>query len=334
MVAVGTPDIGGSRASMCLMAAEELGIDYDRVRTYVADTGALGFNDVSAGSRVTFACGMATIQAARDVIAEMCGRVAKIWGIPADAVTWEDGCAKPSGSNAGDFEPMSLAAIAKIQAETGGRSPAHAEFSAKGVGVSFGTHVVDVEVDPETGARHGAALSGDPGRRQGDSSELCRGPVPGGAAQGVGWAINEEYVYGADGRCRTRASWTTACGRLGFADDRHGDRRGAQPGHPYGVRGVGETSIIPPMAAVANAVARATGVRMTSLPISPPKLLAALGAASPKLAGAARRISDDRLGKARGAMLAHRASALTRPVVRDPSPCGSRRAGRPRRRRP
>ena len=56
------------------------------------------------------------------------------------------------------------------------------------------------------------------------------------------------------------------------------------PDHPYGVRGVGETSIIPPMAAVANAVARATGVRMPSLPMSPPKLLAALDAASAKLA--------------------------------------------------
>ena len=285
MVAVGTPDIGGSRASMCLMAAEELGIDYDRVRTYVADTGALGFNDVSAGSRVTFACGMATIQAARDVIAEMCGRVAKIWGIPADAVTWEDGCAKPSGANAGDFEPMSLAAIAKIQAETGGPIAGHAEFSAKGVGVSFGTHVVDVEVDPETGRvtvlRY--LVTQDAGKAIHPS--YVEGQFQGGAAQGVGWAINEEYVYGADGRLQNP----------GFLDYRMPVASDLpmidtvivevpNPGHPYGVRGVGETSIIPPMAAVANAVARATGVRMTSLPMSPPKLLAALGAASPKLA--------------------------------------------------
>jgi len=285
MVAVGTPDIGGSRASMCLMAAEELGIDYDRVCTYVADTGALGFNDVSAGSRVTFACGMATIQAARDVIAEMCGRVAKIWGIPADAVTWEDGCAKPSGANAGDFEPMSLAAIAKIQAETGGPIAGHAEFSAKGVGVSFGTHVVDVEVDPETGRitvlRY--LVTQDAGKAIHPS--YVEGQFQGGAAQGVGWAINEEYVYGADGRLQNP----------GFLDYRMPVASDLpmidtvivevpNPGHPYGVRGVGETSIIPPMAAVANAVARATGMRMTSLPISPPKLLAALGAASAKLA--------------------------------------------------
>jgi CO/xanthine dehydrogenase Mo-binding subunit len=48
------------------------------------------------------------------------------------------------------------------------------------------------------------------------------------------------------------------------------------PTHPYGVRGVGETPIVPPLAAVANAVAHATGVRMQALPISPPRLLAAL----------------------------------------------------------
>ena len=111
------------------------------------------------------------------------------------------------------------------------------------------------------------------------------GQFQGGAAQGVGWAINEEYVYGADGRLQNP----------GFLDYRMPVASDLpmidtvivevpNPGHPYGVRGVGETSIIPPMAAVANAVARATGVRMTSLPISPPKLLAALGAAAPKLA--------------------------------------------------
>ena len=60
-VAVGTPDIGGSRASMCLMAAEELGIPYDKVRAIVADTSSLGYNDITDGSRTTFSTGMATI---------------------------------------------------------------------------------------------------------------------------------------------------------------------------------------------------------------------------------------------------------------------------------
>ena len=119
-LSVGTPDIGGSRASMCLMAAEELGIPYDKVRAIVADTSSLGYNDISEGSRVTFSTGLATISAARDAVTKLCARAAKIWGIPADAVVWENGHAKPSGPNAGNFEPLSLEDLAKKAAKTGG----------------------------------------------------------------------------------------------------------------------------------------------------------------------------------------------------------------------
>ena len=108
----GNPDIGGSRASISLMAAEELGIPYEKVRTIIADTSSLGFSDVTDGSRVTFTVGLATIKAARDAIEKMCSRAARIWGIDEEAVVWEDGAAKPSGPNAGDFPPMTLAEIA------------------------------------------------------------------------------------------------------------------------------------------------------------------------------------------------------------------------------
>ncbi|MGH6959333.1 MAG: xanthine dehydrogenase family protein molybdopterin-binding subunit, partial [Dongiaceae bacterium] len=151
-LAVGTPDIGGSRASMCLMAAEELGIPYDKVRAIVADTSALGYNDVTDGSRTTFATGMATILAARDAIKKLTARAAQIWGIPEEAVTWEKGHAKPAGPNAGNFPPMSIAEIAAQAGATGGPIAGHHEYSADGAGVSFATHICDAEVDPETGA--------------------------------------------------------------------------------------------------------------------------------------------------------------------------------------
>src|SRR5690606_34433479 len=102
---LGTPDIGGSRASMCLMAAEELGIPYDHVRAVIADTSSVGHNDTTDGSRVTFAAGLATISAARNAIKVLCARAAKTWGIAEDAVTWDNGYAKPAGANAGNFEP-------------------------------------------------------------------------------------------------------------------------------------------------------------------------------------------------------------------------------------
>jgi len=78
-VTVGTPDIGGSRASMALMAAEELGIPYENVRVTIADTASLGYNEQSHGSRVTFASGLATIKAARDAKKKLCARAAAKW---------------------------------------------------------------------------------------------------------------------------------------------------------------------------------------------------------------------------------------------------------------
>ena len=276
---VGTPDIGGSRASMCMMAAEELGIEYERVHAIVGDTTSLGYNDTTEGSRVTFSSGMATIKSARAAIEVMRARAAMIWEIPVDAVVWEKGHAKPAGPNAGDFEPMSLADIAAKSGATGGPIAGHAEVNADGAGVSFATHLVDVEVDPETGAvkvlRYTVAQDAGKAIHPG----YVVGQFQGGAAQGIGWALNEEYVYDDMGRLQN----------AGFLDYRvpvASDLPNIDTvivevpntGHPYGVRGVGETSIVPPLAAIANAVSAAAGVRLTDLPMSPPKVLAAIDA--------------------------------------------------------
>jgi CO/xanthine dehydrogenase Mo-binding subunit len=276
-LAVGTPDIGGSRASMCLMAAEELGIGYEQVRTIIADTSSLGYNDVTDGSRVTFASGMATINAARNAVKELCARAAKMWGIPQDAVTWENGHAKPAGANAGAFEPLSIKEIAAVAGNTGGPIAGHFEYSADNAGPSFATHLVDIEVDPETGFTKVLRYTVVQDAGKAVHPTYVEGQYQGGAAQGIGWALNEEYIYGEDGRLQN----------AGFLDYRMPVASDLpmidtvivevpNPGHPYGVRGVGETSIVPPLAAIANAVSAAAGVRMTSLPMSPPKILKAI----------------------------------------------------------
>jgi CO/xanthine dehydrogenase Mo-binding subunit len=276
-LAVGTPDIGGSRASMSLMAAEELGIPYESVRAIVADTSSLGYNDVTDGSRTTFATGMATIFAARDAIKKLCGRAAQIWGIPEDAVVWEKGYARPSGANAGSFEPLSLADIAKSSGNTGGPIAGHTEYNAEGAGVSFATHIVDAEVDKETGrttiTRY--TVLQDAGKAVHPS--YVEGQFQGGAVQGIGWALNEEYIYGKDGRLQNAGFLDY---RIPVASDLPMiDTKIIEipnKGHPYGVRGVGETTIVPPLAAIANAVSAAAGVRLTQLPMSPPKVLKAI----------------------------------------------------------
>ena len=276
-LAVGTPDIGGSRASMCLIAAEELGISYDQVRTVIADTSSLGYNDVTDGSRVTFASGLATINAARNAVKELCARAAKMWGIPADAVVWENGYAKPAGPNAGNFEPLSIKDIAAVAGNTGGPIAGHCEFNAENAGPSFATHIVDVEVDPETGHTKVVRYTVVQDAGKAIHPSYVEGQFQGGAVQGIGWALNEEYIYGPDGRLQNPSFLDY---RMPVASDLPMIDtvivEVPNPGHPYGVRGVGETSIVPPLAAIANAVSHAVGVRMTSLPMSPPKILKAI----------------------------------------------------------
>ncbi|WP_170559221.1 xanthine dehydrogenase family protein molybdopterin-binding subunit [Ruegeria atlantica] len=274
---VGTPDIGGSRASMALMAAEVLGIPYENIRVTIADTATLGYNDVSHGSRVTYASGLATIKAAKHAVEKLCERAAASWGIPTDAVKWENGCAVPSGPNAGDFDPRPLADITAHMGSTGGPISGHFEATPEGAGVSFGTHIVDAEVDPETGKTSITRYTVIQDAGKAIHPTYVEGQYQGGAAQGIGWALNEEYIYGDDGRLQNSIFLDY---RIPVASDLPMIDtvivEVPNPGHPFGVRGVGETGIVPPLAAIANAVSHAAGVRMRQLPMSPPRILAAL----------------------------------------------------------
>jgi CO/xanthine dehydrogenase Mo-binding subunit len=278
-VSVGTPDIGGSRASLGMMTAETLGIAYEDVRVNIVETGALGVNEPTHGSRATFASGLAAVEAAKQAIKTMCARAAAEWGIDADAVEWIDGAAVPAGPNAGKFPPMSIAEIGAKMGSTGGPISGHHEVTAGGFGASFGAHVVDVEVDPETGRTTVLRylVVQDAGRAI--HPAYVEGQYHGGAVQGIGWALNEEYVYGADGRLQNTVFLDY---RIPVASDLPMIDtvivEVPNPGHPYGVRGVGETGITPPLPALANAIAAATGARLRSLPMSPPKVLAAIKA--------------------------------------------------------
>lgn len=271
-VVVGSPDIGGSRASMALMAAEELGIDFNRIQPVVADTEQVGFNDVTGGSRVTLATGAAVVEACRKVKAELCARAAKQWDVPVDQVEWVDGQAQHKD---GSQPPLSVAAIAKGWGRTGGPISASAALNARGVGAGFSTQVVDLEVDPDTGRvtilRYTTAQ--DAGRAIHPS--YVEGQMQGGVVQGIGWALNEEYIHNAEGGLDNPSFLDY---RIPVASDLPMIDtivvEVPNPGHPYGVRGVGEVGIVPPLGAVANAVAAATGHRYTDLPLSPPRVLA------------------------------------------------------------
>lgn len=277
-LSIGTVDVGGSRASLSLVAAEELGIPYGQVNTVVADTATLGYNDTTEGSRGTFSSSMATIFAARNAINVLRERAARIWDIPVEDVIWEDGHAKAKGARHGNLS-LSLREIAAAAPNTGGPIAGHSEIVADGAGVSFATHICDVEVDPETGATRVLRYTVIQDAGKAVHPTYVEGQFQGGAAQGIGWALNEEYVYGKDGRLQNPGFLDyriPVCSDLPMIDTQILEI--PNPNHPYGVRGVGETSIVPPLAAVANAVSSAVGVRMTHIPMSPPRILAALDA--------------------------------------------------------
>ena len=284
-IAEGSPDIGGSRAVMAMIVSEELGIPVDKVRPLVADTESVGYTGVTGGSRVAYATGWAVANACRDAIKQMRERAARIWEVDADQVEWSDGKA----ILAGDGKELTLKEIVAEAQATGGMITAANSFNAPGAAAAFGVHIADVEVDAETGrvlvTRY--TVCQDAGKALHPS--YVEGQMQGGAAQGIGWAINEEYIFNADGVMQN----------AGFLDYRMPVALDLpmidtvivevpNPRHPYGVRGVGEVPIVPPLAAVANAVHAAVGVRMTTCPMSPPRVLAEIKAKarSPQAAAA------------------------------------------------
>jgi len=278
-LAVGTIDVGGSRASLSLVAAEELGVPYEQIKAVIGDTGTLGYNDMTDGSRGTFSSSIATISAARNAVAVMKERAAKMWDIPVASVDWEDGHAVAKGKKYGNLPKLSVKDIAAEAGNTGGPIAGHSELVADGAGVSFATHICDIEVDPQTGATKVLRYTVVQDAGKAVHPTYVEGQYQGGAAQGIGWALNEEYIYGKDGRLQNPGFLDyriPVCSDLPMIDTQILEI--PNPKHPYGVRGVGETSIVPPLAAIANAVSNAVGARMTHIPMSPPRILATLEA--------------------------------------------------------
>ncbi|MDO8750562.1 MAG: xanthine dehydrogenase family protein molybdopterin-binding subunit [Dehalococcoidia bacterium] len=270
----GSPDIGGSRVAMAMHVAEVLGIPAHDVRPAIVDTDSIGYSSGAGGSGVTFKMGTACYQAAQDVVSQLLKRAATIWGVPIENVEYTHGVLRHKQDPA---LSMTLRSLAPRLNGTGGPIVGRAAVNPRGVGNAFAHHIVDVEVDADTGKvtilRYTAVQ--DVGKAI--HPTYVEGQIQGGAAQGIGWALNEEYVFNKDG----------AMANSTFLDYRMPTSLDLpmidavlvevpNPGHPFGVRGVGECSIVPPLAAVANGIYHATGVRFTELPMSPGKILEGL----------------------------------------------------------
>ena len=269
----GSTDIGGTRASIAMQAAEVLGIAAGDVRPNVVDTDLVGYTAVTGGSRTTFATGWAAYEAAQDVVRQMAARAARLWDVEAGQVTFERGVFRH------EERSISFKELAARLDETGGPVMGRATVNPRGVGGSFAGAIADVEVDPETGKTTVLRFTSVQDAGKAVHPGYVEGQMQGGSAQGIGWALNEEYFMSPEG----------AMLNASFLDYRIPTTLDlpmidtvivevANPGHPFGVRGVGEANIVPPPAALANAIYRAAGVRMRRLPMKPSAILEAIRA--------------------------------------------------------
>ncbi len=276
-VVTGSVDIGGTRAAMAMVAAEVLGVEAGDVRPLVADTDSIGHTDVTGGSRIALATGLAVYEAAQDVVRQLKERAARLWEKKPEEIEFNLGRLSARGNG---VAPLTIKELAARLARTGGPITGRATVNAGAVGAvgnAFAVTCVDVEVDPDTGKVKilRCTTAQDVGRAL--HPAYVEGQVQGGTAQGLGWALNEEYFYDAKGILRNSGLLDyrmPTCLDLPMIETILVEV--PNPGHPLGVRGVGEVSIVPPMAAVANAIYGAVGVRMTELPMSPPRLLKAM----------------------------------------------------------
>ena len=264
---IGSMDIGGTRPAAAQQFAEVLGIPVEDVNPQVGDTDTIGYTSMTGGSGAAFKTGWASYEAAQDVKRQMIDRAALLWDTSADEIELEDGVFRHKS----DPElSVGFAELAGRAPETGGPVVGSANMDPSGAGSTFATHVVDIEVDPETGKieilRYTAAQ--DTGTSIHPS--YVEGQIQGGVVQGIGWALNEEYYMSDDGQMMNTSlldyRMPTSLD-LPMIDTVVVEV--PNPNHPYGVRGVGEVPIVPPLAALSNAIYDATGIRMRELPMNP-----------------------------------------------------------------
>ena len=272
---LGSVDIGGTRPALAMQLAETLGITAAEVHPRVVDTDGVGFNLFTAGSRTAFAGGWAAYELGMEIRRRMVERAAKIWECEESQVTYDDdGIISGPSDSEGKERRFSFKELAGQLSRTGGTLEVGANINKASVGPSFAGHICDIEVDKDTGKvtilRYTAVQ--DVGTAIHPS--YVEGQIQGGVAQGIGMALTEEYHYGGDGRMQNS---TFLDYRMPTALDLPMIEtvlvEVPNPGHPYGVRGVGEVPIVPPLAAVQAAVAEATGIRFNNLPMTPAVIL-------------------------------------------------------------
>jgi xanthine dehydrogenase molybdenum-binding subunit len=268
---LGSVDIGGTRASISMQLAESLGVKATDVHPTVVGTDMVGFTGNTGGSRTTYAGGWAAHNLAQQIRGKMVERAAKIWECEGDQVEYgDDGVIHGPNDADGKPQSMTFAELAGRLPRTGGTIDVGANINIPTQGPAFAAHIVDVEVDRDTGKVEILRYTALQDVGTAIHPSYVEGQIQGAVAQGIGMALSEEYYVGGDSQM---VNSTFLDYRMPTALDLPMIDtvlvEVPNPGHPYGVRGVGEVPIVPPLAAVQTAVYNALGTRFDALPISP-----------------------------------------------------------------
>ena len=269
---MGSVDIGGTRASIAQQTAETLGIAYEDVKPTVVDTDSIGFTMVTGGSRTSFATGIAAIEAAESVKAQMVARAARIWDAAEEDVNTSmtkcatspiRNCASDSRSWLASWPPPA-APFRSVQRRLRRRG----QFLCR-------AHSRRRNRPGYREDRHNQ-VNRHPGRRQGRAPQLRRGPDPGRSGPGHRLGAQRGVLLRLQ-----RPNVESHLPRLPDAHlprpahDRYRHRRGRQPQPPLWRERRGRSAHRSPMAAISNGIHEATGLRLRSLPMSPGKVLEA-----------------------------------------------------------
>ena len=267
----GSADIGGTRASAAMMLAETIGVAAEDINPQVVDTDSIGYTSGTGGSSVTHKIGVTTHQLGLELRRKMSEQLADYWEMDLSDITWQNGQFSGNGHSLG-FKEAAQELSSGYEALT-----ASVTMNTEGAGPCFGTHIVDIEVDPETGKVEILRYTAVQDVGKAIHPSYVEGQIQGGVVQGIGWALNEEYIYDDEGHLLNASLLDY---RMPTALDLPMIEsvlvEVANPDHPFGVRGVGEVPIVPPAGAIANAIYDAIGVRPNELPMSPARLLEAI----------------------------------------------------------
>ena len=255
-----------------MQAAEVLGIPAEDVRPTVVDTDSIGYTDVTGGSRTCYATGYAAYLASQKLIQEIINRAALKWDIGEKEIIYENGIIRSKTDSELNMTIKEFAGNSP-----GGPVTANASVDLEEAGGGFGVHIADIEIDENTGKTDVIRYTAIQDCGKAIHPSYVEGQLQGGAAQGIGWALNEEYYMNSDGIMENSSYLDYRMPislDLPMIDTILVEVPSEE--HPFGVRGVGETPIVPPVPTIANAINDALGIRMISTPMKPSSIIEAL----------------------------------------------------------